>query len=378
MKAAALVIRENKEEIIDLWEKTVRKEIPEVKETEHLVLLNIVPRILDDVAEVLEKSYGKKDIVNDINLGAVVEESIDHGRHRATSANYNEKRLVKEQIILHKILIIILKEHNAYQEDVGIVLSLVIENSMSHSVKSFSASLQDMREKLIGTLAHDIRNPLSTALLGLRAVDYEDGEEQVNLIIGMATKSLNKAIHLVENLLDAITVKSGEGISLVFSEGDIVKDVKLVYSEATENFPNKFVFDSRKKEIIGVFASTAVRRLLENLITNAVKYGAPEKPITVSIIDEPENVILKVHNFGNPINSENREKIFDFLNRLDQDSGGELQSWGIGLTFVKMAAEAHGGHVELESDTDQGTTFSVFLPKHSNKPGKKRALLNFK
>ncbi|UJH93015.1 ATP-binding protein [Antarcticibacterium sp. 1MA-6-2] len=112
-------------------------------------------------------------------------------------------------------------------------------------------------------------------------------------------------------------------------------------------------------------------------MTNAVKYGASDKPITVSIKNDNEKVILQVHNFGNPISPENREEIFNFLNRLDCESGSELQSWGIGLTFVKMAAEAHGGHVELESDEEKGTTFSVILPKHSNKPGKRRAMLNF-
>ncbi|UJH90405.1 hypothetical protein LZ575_16425 [Antarcticibacterium sp. 1MA-6-2] len=192
MKAAALVIRENKEGIMHLWEETVRKEIPKIRDTEHLVLLNIVPRILDDVAQVLEQSYEKKNLLNDINLDKIKEENIDHGRHRATSANYNEKRIIEEQIILHKTLIITLKNYNAYNEEVGIVLSLVIEKSMSYSAKSFSASLQDMREKLIGTLAHDIRNPLSTALIGLSAVDYKDGEEQVNIIIGMAAKSLKR------------------------------------------------------------------------------------------------------------------------------------------------------------------------------------------
>ena len=99
--------------------------------------------------------------------------------------------------------------------------------------------------------------------------------------------------HLVEDLLDAITVRSGEGISLLFSEYNVVEDVKLIASEAAEAYSNKIVLNLTKKEIHGVFASTAVRRILENLITNAVKYGAIDEPITISLQEEGKKVRLK-------------------------------------------------------------------------------------
>lgn len=111
-------------------------------------------------------------------------------------------------------------------------------------------------------------------------------------------------------------------------------------------------------------------------MTNAVKYGDPDKPITVSLENKEEEVILRVHNYGNPISAEKQKNIFSFLNRSNEESRGNLKSWGIGLSFVKMAAEAHQGNVELKSSTEHGTTFSVRLKKYSNRPGKKKTVLN--
>src|SRR5690606_2056496 len=132
-----------------------------------------------------------------------------------------------------------------------------------------------------------------------------------------------------------------------------------------------------EEKIIGIFDSTAVRRVLENLLTNAVKYGIPDEPITVTIENDPEKVLLKVHNYGEPIAPEEREDIFNFLTHRDKGTPGQLRSWGIGLSFVKMAAEAHGGNVEIESSQENGTTFLVEFLKWANKPGKRRVVLNY-
>lgn len=113
---------------------------------------------------------------------------------------------------------------------------------------------------------------------------------------------------------------------------------------------------------------------MENLLTNAVKYGAKDELITVIIEDEPKQVIIKVSNKGKSINPEDQKNIFNFLQRSENDSPS-LQSWGMGLTFVKMAAEAHRGTVEVES-AEGKTTFTVILKKYANQPGKKKVRLN--
>ena len=376
MKEAAEALKRRKEDVIALWEETVKKEIPVARKTERLILLNILPHLLDDIVQILQRVQNEIDLQNCPDFEQIVKKSMDHGRHRASTSHFNSQNIVKEHMVLHKVLIMILKSENAYDQESGVLLSLALETSMAYSVDSFDASLQEMREKLTATLAHDIRNPLAAANLGLNTLQEQDGTEHILKVSGMAGRNVRKAIDLVEDLLDAISVRSGEGISLTFTERNIVDDVKLVVDEVNMAFANCVELQLSSTEIRGVFAATAVRRILENLITNAVKYGAPEKPIGIGLSEEGENVVLKVHNYGNSISSEDQKEIFRFMKHSDNDSKTNLKSWGIGLAFVKMAAEAHGGFVEVESNKKDGTTFSVFLKKHAEKPGKRRTKLN--
>lgn len=378
MRKAAGVIREEKAKILDLWEEAVNKEIQASKATTTLVLRNIIPRILEALADILELHEGKEDLTARKNYEEVIHESVGHGRHRATSEQYTAKRIIQEYIVLHRVLIQVLEEKKAYNAQVGIVVSFTMETSLAYSIDSFSDSLHDMRVKLTGTLAHDIRNPLSAAYLGIDVIKYRDGEERFTKVKDMVRKNLRRSLDLLEGLMDAITVNSGEGISLTFMESNIVEDVKLVCWEASESYPNPIRLNCEKENISGIFDATAIRRLLENLMTNAVKYGSRDSAITVNLTEKGEKVLLEVHNHGSFISPEHRENIFEFLNREHENANEGLKSWGIGLTFVKMAAEAHGGHVELHSDEEkQETSFKVTLRKNANPPGKKRVKLNY-
>lgn len=378
MRKAAGVIRDYKANILDQWEQEVNTEIHASKATTTLVLRNILPRILDSLADILELHEGKEDLTARKNYEEVINESIGHGRHRATSEHYTSKRIIREYIVLHRVLIYLLREKKAYNTDVGVVVSFTLETSVAYSIDSFTHSLEDMRMKLTGTLAHDIRNPLSAAYLGIDVLNYKDGEERFYKVKDMVKKNLRRSLDLLEGFMDAITVNSGEGISLTFAESNIVEDIKLVCWEASETYPNPINMECGGEEIMGIFDATAIRRLLENLMTNAVKYGSKDSPITVNIKEEGEEVYLSVHNHGSYISPEQRDKIFQFLNRSHNNTEEGLKSWGIGLTFVKMAAEAHGGYVDLQSDQEKHeTSFIVLLRKYANPPGKKRVKLNY-
>ena len=101
--------------------------------------------------------------------------------------------------------------------------------------------------------------------------------------------------------------------------------------------------------------------MIENLTTNAAKYGAPQSPITLTIQQTESSAILAVHNEGPPIPQEARAILFQQFRRAR--STGTENGWGLGLTLVKGMAEAHGGSVTVESEKSLGTTFTVQLPK---------------
>lgn len=375
MKQAAIVIRSNIENIMLSWEKGVKDEIPASQDTSNLALRNQLPNLLKDIADILERYEGLEEVKQYEKYEEIIKNSLNHGRHRATTSHYTLKQILKEYIVFHRVLTEIFIENECFTPEVSVVLKYTIENAMLYSASSFSDSIQQMREKLVGTLAHDIRTPISAAYFALDIMRCSDVEKMESLR-QMGLKSLRKALGLLEGLLDAISVKAGEGMTLHFEKIDIVREVEWVYHEASEIYSTKLEFKTEKNEIKGIFDGTAIRRVVENLVSNAVKYGDSEQPVSIRVEDREQEVVIRVHNFGNPIPEDSRKSIFNFLSRSHYGQFDRLKSWGIGLTLVKSIAEAHGGRVELESNAEIGTTFSVFLNKSSNRAGKVRTELN--
>lgn len=377
MKRAADLIEVNKEKILETWISKIKEEVEATRQNSELALRDHVPHLIEDIIKIM-RQYENFDVLNEEAVYAeIFENSIEHGRHRATSTGYTVDQILREYIAFHRIITNLLMEENVYDTEVGLVIKYSIENAMLYSGSAFSESLQEMRQKLIGILAHDMRNPISAAHLAVDIMKYEDGKERFEKVRKLALSSLKRSIDLVEGLLDSITVEAGEGITLEFSEINIVTNIKSVHSEASEIYSNEIVLECDEDEIIGVLDGTMIRRVLENFISNAVKYGKRGKPVTISVENGDPFLSIKVHNFGNPIPDDRKDEIFRFMNTQGNSGPKELKSWGMGLTLVKAVAEAHGGELKLESSEENGTSFCIILDKSKNKPGKMRASLNY-
>jgi signal transduction histidine kinase len=104
-----------------------------------------------------------------------------------------------------------------------------------------------------------------------------------------------------------------------------------------------------------------VRRTLENLVGNAIKYGNPHTRVRVTVRREGDHLALDVHNQGNPIPHDEQAKIFQPYHRARPHSPAGPLGWGLGLTVVRGIAEAHGGTARVQSSAEAGTTFTVTL-----------------
>lgn len=377
MPAASEILKQNSSQIMRSWEIQVKKEIPASHFSSDLILRNQLPNVLEEIARLIDNTEASKSSDENERYKHIIKNSHDHGRHRATSSHYTLKQILQEFMIFHKVLTEILLDNEVYTREVGITLKYTLETAMLTSASSFSDSLQEMREKLIGTLAHDIRNPISAAYFALDIIHPKDDEARIESLKKMGLRSLQKSLDLLSGMLDAISVKAGEGITLNFEEIDIVKEMGWVHEEASHIFNNEISFECAQKEITGVFDGTAIRRVVENLITNAVKYGKRKAKIRMILEDHGKEIKIKIHNEGKPIDKESQKEIFKYLNRGDLSRNSDAKGWGMGLTLVRSVAVAHGGKVELESGPIHGTTFTISLKKNYNEPGKFRTELNY-
>ncbi|WP_432410109.1 sensor histidine kinase [Rasiella sp. SM2506] len=377
MSKLAKILQENISEIMELWQNQVIQDVPAAKNTNAIALFDHLPNIILDIASIMERCHSVTDLNVDKSYLAILDNSVQHGKHRASIVNYNVEQVVHEYIIFHRVLSKYIATHDGYKKKKTELLKYIIETAILKCIGSFSLALQQMQEKIIGTIAHDIRNPLSAAQLALEVVQEDLNGKWTNKMLGAAQRSVRKALHLIEELMNGIKIKAGEGMMFNFENINLIEELKLVQTESKEFYTNEINLEYDTKKIEGVFDATAIKRLLENLISNAVKYGFAKQPITISVKNEEDAVEIKVHNHGTPIPADKQDQIFDFMGSVQKEEEVVSGSWGMGLTLTQIVAEAHGGDINLVSDEKTGTTFIVNLIKQFNEPGKRRMKINF-
>lgn len=222
---------------------------------------------------------------------------------------------------------------------------------------------RETREKFVSALAHDLQTPLTAVKLNLEIIKRKPGDPDAaarGLTKGFANISRIEA--MIQNLLDANRIKAGEKLHLDFETvkinaliEQIIKDMKAIHGDR---------FDLKLKEDMDCFWSIdGIRRLMENLCNNAVKYG-DKSPITIQTDLLEKGIVISINNKGSLISEEDMTKLFDPYQRSESAIKSPQKGWGIGLTLVKGIAEAHEGNILVKSNPHDGTTFSVYLPKN--------------
>jgi PAS domain S-box-containing protein len=221
---------------------------------------------------------------------------------------------------------------------------------------------RDLRERFVATLTHDLRTPLTAAKLSAQVLARRLTDSPSS--VRTATKieeHIDRADAMIRDLLDANRINAGEALPLNFGPCDLREVAEATLADLGTIHGDRFAL-KEGAPIVGTWDCGGIRRILENLCTNGIKYGSSYGKVEVEIVREPSGVCIHVHNDGPPIPQADREKLFRPFHRTEAALSGGQKGWGLGLTLVKGIAEAHGGSVELESSDEGGTTFCVHLP----------------
>jgi PAS domain S-box-containing protein len=223
-----------------------------------------------------------------------------------------------------------------------------------------------LREQFVSTLTHDLRTPLAAVKITAQLLGRNsDAPEKVTSLSGRIVDNINRANQMIENLLDANRIKAGEPLELDMEETNLISVVTETLSDLATIQGNRIVLNCSDSVIQGVWNPNAIRRILENLCSNAFKYGRDRGRITVGIKQTSKTVSISVHNFGNPIPAAELKKLFEPYHRVStsENLATSVQGWGLGLTLVKGFTEAHHGSIQVTSDEENGTTFCITIPK---------------
>jgi PAS domain S-box-containing protein len=245
---------------------------------------------------------------------------------------------------------------------------LVQDRNLSLSESLNLKEERKLRESFVSTITHDLRNPLAAAQMSAEIIlrNPNDNEKHLKLA-SKIVDHLSRTDKMILDLLDANRINAGRNIALKLEECNLTKLAHEVCEELSSLHGDRIKLRPGKN-IIGFWDCSALKRILENLTTNALKYGDNSTEVTISLEEIADRVHMKVHNFGKVIELPDQAALFEQFHRSKDAETGTIQGWGLGLTLVKGLVEAHKGMVKVESYPEQGTTFTVDLPLKSHGP----------
>ena len=220
------------------------------------------------------------------------------------------------------------------------------------------------KNELITNVAHDLRTPLTSIIgyLELLSGPVDLPPEMQKKYIDIAYSKAKRLEKLIEDLFGFTKMNYGK-LAMHVSKVDIVKLLGQLLEESYPNFANKglsYELQSNVPAKIITADGNLLARLFDNLIGNAIKYGAEGKRILVKVMADTDTVQVSVTNYGYVIPAEELPLIFDKFYRVEQSRSTHTGGTGLGLAIVKNIVDMHGGTITVKSDLN-GTVFTVTL-----------------
>ena len=239
-----------------------------------------------------------------------------------------------------------------------------LERKLLEKQKELSDNNQ-MKNKFIGIVAHDLRNPLISirGFSELLIKDSQNFTEEQNEFIDIIHATSRNMLAMINDLLDISRIESGN-MNLDLQPGSlkllILERIQIISLQAAKKHITIHKELSTIPEI--AFDQHRMGQAVDNLITNAIKFSPSGSNVYLKLKKSKDKVQFDVTDEGPGIPQEEQHLLFSEFHRLSvRPTGGET-STGLGLTIAKKIIEAHNGKIEFESREGRGSTFRLILP----------------
>ncbi len=225
------------------------------------------------------------------------------------------------------------------------------------------ANAIEAREDYLTSVSHELRTPL-TAIVGyldLIAESYDVEELGFQREFEIIQRNLDQLTSLVNELSIAGGREQNLRIEPV-NLGNLVAQSVNALQPLVDASEQSTHLELPASSLIGLVDATRVRQILDNLVSNAVKYTPLHGQIDVSLVRDGDDAVVRVTNTGPGLTESDQERIFDRFFRSQDAREAGSRGVGIGLTIAKTLVEAHGGSIEVDSKRHEHTTFTVKLP----------------
>jgi signal transduction histidine kinase len=376
----AAFIRANTEAILSEWEAFARS-LPSGETMDIAALRDHAKDMLSVIATDLdrpqsehaqaEKARGE----SDANTGGGATAAQEHGSGRAESG-FTIAQMVAEFRALRAS---VTRLWHVQEPDVAsacfddmVRFNEAIDQAIAESVGRFSQAVTQTQERFLAILSHDLRTPLGAVLTATRfMLDTGELAEPNRTLIQRVASSARRMNQMVLDLVEFTRTRLGDTIPVVRGEMDARRLAHDVVLEIGASYPGSRVQLETSGDLRGEWDGERLSQALTNLVANAVQHGVPHAPVKVSATGRGDEILIAIHNDGPPIPAGDRATIFDAGTR-----GGvaptDRRHAGLGLYIVDRIVSAHGGTIDVHSTQDEGTTFTLRLPRRGAAPADRR------
>jgi signal transduction histidine kinase len=244
----------------------------------------------------------------------------------------------------------------------------LFDDVIQASVEVHAIEIQRARELLLGTLGHDLRNPLNSISMRTAVLArMELPREAQDMLAPMRGASVRMG-QLIGDLLDVTRVSLGSGLDLHRVAANLATLCAQSMEEVQAAYSSNLVRVFSTGDLRGFWDTTRIYQALTNLLGNAVQHGKPLAPITVTLTGEESTVTCAIQNWGPTISAEMLARIFEPMLRVQAQAATQpasTDSIGLGLYIAREIVAAHGGTLGVTSTDVAGTVFTMRLDRGS-------------
>ncbi|MFP2928936.1 ATP-binding protein [Pyxidicoccus sp. 3LG] len=229
----------------------------------------------------------------------------------------------------------------------------------------------EFQEQLMGIVSHDIRSPLGAIMNWSRVLSEGGTPEEAKQTAKRIATAAVRIERLTRLLLDFTRTRLVGGVAIEPRPMDLKDLSAKVAHEFRVAFPQRVVEVEHKGNTAGHWDPDRLAQVTSNLVENALKYSPPDSPVRLVAKGVRNKVVLEVINAGRPIPDNLLPHLFEPFRQGPQTTRTLKMSYGLGLYIVREIVQAHGGTIEVSTGEQEGTTFTVTLPRRSEptKPG---------
>lgn len=221
--------------------------------------------------------------------------------------------------------------------------------------------ISEQQQNFMIAITHELKTPISVARLNLETMQKRKlDEQQQQRLIQTTLEETNRLNALCNNMLLSSQIEAG-GYRVTEEDTDFSELVAKCVQDFVTRYPQQKIDSEIKPDIFINGDRLLLQMLVNNLIDNAIKYGAKDLPVNILLSEKNDRIFLQVKDLGKGITEGERKKIFDKFYRIGNAATKSAKGTGLGLYLTQKIAKQHNANISVTDNTPSGAIFTVTL-----------------